>query len=232
MILTSDAMQIVRESARRLAALAACCILPGCEAWPPHSDDLVDYVRDRSSQVETLVSEFRDSPLGRITCNGCGAGNSVSGYAIESHVFVNGAWRRADNPRDGHFARLLEDAGVYGVTKRSNGPVELLLAEPGWTDASRFIIQLFHDAGSGASNALKECVSDFDEIECGWCKVTVDDALWIRYQWYPEDLDPAATEAHLSGEISWEEWRARDEAAEEACLRRGLAEMGYPVDDE
>ncbi len=117
------------------------------------------------------------------------------------------------------------------VNIRSSGEVELGIGAQSDHKNRDYVIQLFRNPGE-MSSAIMECVDDFAEIDCGWCKVSIDGNYWIRYQWYPNDPDPSASQARDDGEISWEEWEARNEAAQNACLRKGLAEQGYSFNDD
>ncbi len=113
--------------------------------------------------------------------------------------------------------------------RRSGGEIELGIVVPSGRKKRQYVVQLFHDPGH-RSSTYKECVSDFKDIDCGACKVSIDDSLWIRYQWYPEDIDPELTEAGASGDISWDEWQERSNELHDACMEAGLLEQGYEHD--
>lgn len=184
------------------------------------------YVNDHKREIETLVAEFKGSEFGQITCSRCWAKDVKPDDQTHSEKFVDGLWRRVENPKGRYFANLLKAAGVYGVSERSSGATELTLAISAGVDDPHYVIQLFHDP-THQNGGYKECINDFQEIECGWCKVTVDENLWIRYGWWPDDPDPAATRARDKGEISWDEWERRNDDALQKCEAQGLLEQGY-----
>jgi hypothetical protein len=104
--------------------------------------------------------------------------------------------------------------------------MELELAVYSGAKNRQYGIQLFYDP-SHSTNDYKACIDEYEGIDCGWCKVTVDDNLWIRYGWYPDDPDPEATRAYGKGEIGWGEWERRHAEALEVCEARGMLEQGY-----
>ena len=179
--------------------------------------------------MEELVSEFKKSEFGRIVCQPCFADKPHSDWDSVSYKIVDGMWQRAENPRNREYAKMFRNAGVMSINRRSTGEIELGIAAQSNHRSRRYVIQLFRDPGH-MSNTIKECIDDFEDIDCGWCKVSIDDSFWIRYQWYPEDLDPELTQAGASGEIGWDEWQERSRAADDACMKAGLLEQGYDLD--
>ncbi|MGB5354939.1 MAG: hypothetical protein WBN32_15105 [Woeseia sp.] len=208
---------------------SACVFVAALSAfgdWPPHGEGLTKYIDTHKSQIEELVSEFERSGFGRIDCQPCFANESAADWNSVSYKFLDEKWRRVENPRSQEFAKLFRNAGVMSVFRRSNGAMELGIAVPSDHMNRRYVVQLFHDPEHRAST-LKECVAEFEDIDCGWCKVSIDDNLWVRYQWYLDDPDPNASQARDNGDISWDEWAARSAAAEGACLKEGLKKQGY-----
>jgi hypothetical protein len=204
-------------------------VLSACGKWPPYGEDLTDYVRDRKTYIEELVSQFEGSEFARIDCQPCFAEDSAAEWASVSYAIVDGGWRKVDNPRSADFAKMFRDAGIMSVSKRSSGETELGIAVPSNHKNRRYFVQLFHEPNH-RTNTVKECVAEFEDIDCGWCKVSIDENFWIRYQWYPDDMDQELTRAGANGEISWDEWQARNRAAEDACMKAGLQEQGYELD--
>ncbi|WP_405230646.1 hypothetical protein [Lentisalinibacter sediminis] len=215
---------------RSLAALLTVFGMTGCSEWPPHSDELTTYVNDHKGQIEALVKEFQESDFGRINCSRCTREGVELDDATDSERLIDGLWRPVENPRGKHFAGLLKAAGVWGVSKRSGGEVELIIPFSSGIDDPRYVIQVFHDPVH-SDDDLKECVGEFQKIDCGWCKVTIDQNLWIRYGWWPEDPDPGSTRARDEGEISWDEWERRNDKAVKTCEIQGLLEQGYSLPD-
>lgn len=104
------------------------------------------------------------------------------------------------------------------------------MALPSRHKNKRYVVQLLHDRNH-AESKIKECVAGFENIDCGWCKVSIDDDFWVRYQWYLDDPDPDTSRARDDGKMSWDEWEKKDDAARDACLRNGLREQGYVFGD-
>ena len=227
--LSSKVLEI-RGTAKHLCACIVVATLSACGDWPPHGEGLTKYVGERKPQIEELVSEFENSGFGRIDCQPCFANKPETDWDSVSYKFIEGKWKRTENPRSHEYAKMFRNAGVMSIFRRSSGAIELGIAVPSDHKNQRYVVQLFHDPDH-RSSTLKECVADFEDIDCGWCKVSIDDNLWVRYQWYLDDPDPNASRARDDGEISWDEWEARNEAANDACLKEGLNEQGYNFDE-
>ena len=206
-------------------------VLSACDKWPPHGDDLTEYFSNRKPHIEELVSRFRDSEFRRIECQLCFAEDAVTDWTTRSYIFSDEKWRVVENPRSDEFASMFDSAGVSAIGERSSGTTELEIAVRSDYGDRMYAIQLFHDPGH-VSNTFKECIAEFKDISCGACKVSIDESLWIRYQWYPRDIDPELSELGANGEISWDEWQERSNALQDACFEEGLLEQGYERDDE
>lgn len=200
-----------------------------CGDWPPHGEGLTKYVSERKPQIEVLVAEFKSSDFGRVVCQPCFANKPLADWDTVSYELIEGKWRKAENLRSREYAKMFQNAGVMSINRRSTGEIELGIAAQSDHKNRDYVVQLFRDPGH-MSSSIKECVEEFEEIDCGWCKVSIDDNFWIRYQWYLDDPDPNASRARDDGEISWDEWEARNDAAQDACLKRGLTEQGYDFD--
>ena len=218
---------------RNFAVIAYACIvaaaLPACSDWPPHGEGLTKYVNERGPQIEVLVAEFENSDFDRVDCQPCFANKPQADWDTVSYKLIDGKRQRVENLRSREYAEMFRSAGVMSILRRSSGEIELGIAAQSDHRNRRYVIQLFRDPGH-MSSTIKECVDDFEDIDCGWCKVSIDKNLWIRYQWYPDDLDPVLTRAGASGEISFDEWQERENVVQDACLKAGLLEQGYKLD--
>ena len=206
-------------------------ILSGCVKWPPEREKITNHVQDRREQIRVLVEEFRGAEYGRIVCRNCLRIGEQKELETVSYKLRERKWHFVENPNDEHFAELMKAAGISGISVRSDGSTELELPVSAGENGRAYVIQLFHNPGNHVTS-YPECIGDFKKIDCGWCKVSVDDDLAIRYGWYPEDLDPDATRALNDGEIDFSEWERRDKMALEACETQGLIDLGFkPQED-
>jgi len=105
--------------------MSIAAVLSACGKWPPHGEGLTEYVIDRKTHIEELVSRFEDSGFGRIDCQRCFADKPAAEWTSVSYKFSDGKWRRADNPRSADFAKMFSDAGVTSVFRRSGGEKNL-----------------------------------------------------------------------------------------------------------
>ena len=219
----------IQRPAEFICASVVFTALAACGDWPPHGEDLRQYVRERKPEIESLISEFEASDFGRIECRFCLASNPVTDWDSVSYKFIDGQLHDVENPRSHDFAVMFKEAGVMYVSGRSGGELDLGIAASANNKHRSYTVQLFHDPDHNYGT-LKECVTDFERIDCGACKISIDDSLLIRYQWYPTDIDPELTQARASGEISLDEWQERSRAADDACMKAGLHEQGYDLD--
>ncbi len=219
-------MHLVRALSISLLTILS---LSACSEWPPQSDDLTEFVNQHDLEIEELVTAFKESGLELIECHLCWDEMPREQWEAAAFETVDGVRRQVDNPRGRLFVGLMDRADTGFASRISDDVVELGL-EASVEDKNRaFMIKLFHDTRNPVDTPL-ECINEHEDVECGVCKVSAADSLYLSYTWMPHEIDPELTEQLRNGDISGAEWEQRTQELFKACWRDGVIEQGYSSD--
>ena len=154
-------------------------------------------------------------------------GRFSSAYFI--HV-VTGDGRRIDGQDVENALQwsTLMNRSNLTVVGRFEGIVTFMPRSPNTTpDRSEGVKYLFDYPISA-----KQCSDEFRDIACGVCDLLMDDKWSIRFKWSSGNFEEEYSEDFLKvygkdSNLSLDEVKSKYDESRNACMLRGLNEMGY-----
>lgn len=194
-------------------------LVVGCDSWPPYKNEATENFADNQESFHALEAKLLASEYSSVyTATGTDAIGLIDGDGGPMRQLI-------DN--DPEWAELFETTKLSRIL-RDEHEVVFVPYGPHSQDGRDTEISYTHFVGEAAK--IKECESEFEDLECGVCGVPLAADWWIDYMWYPMPILESEYQMYLDGTLPEDEYFEMQNAEYAECQIKGLEAIGYSIE--